>query len=86
MQERGGSAPLITVVKDVEAHFRPDFAGDRLIVQTDWKAPRNVSDAYANSVAAARLDLPCGYYYLIWIGPGKRVIDVLGLFDLFIGT
>ena len=29
-----------TIVKDVDAHFRPEFAGDRLIVQTDWKAPR----------------------------------------------
>jgi len=30
----------LAALKDVEAHFRPEFAGDRLIVQTDWKAPR----------------------------------------------
>src|SRR5262249_20123786 len=35
-----GTGPVRTIVKDVEAHFRPQFAGDRLIVQTDWKAPR----------------------------------------------
>jgi prolyl oligopeptidase len=34
------AGPVRTIVKDVEAHFRPQFAGDRLIVQTDWKAPR----------------------------------------------
>jgi prolyl oligopeptidase len=32
--------PVRTVVKDVPAHFRADFAGDRLVMQTDWKAPR----------------------------------------------
>jgi prolyl oligopeptidase len=36
----GPAAPVRTIVKDVEAHFRPQFAGDRLILQTDWKAPR----------------------------------------------
>jgi prolyl oligopeptidase len=34
----GGS--VRTIVKDVDAHFRADFAGRRLVVQTDWKAPR----------------------------------------------
>jgi prolyl oligopeptidase len=29
-----------TIVKDVDAHFRAEFAGSRLIVMTDWKAPR----------------------------------------------
>ena len=36
----GPGAPVLTIVKDVEAHFRPQFAGDRLILQTDWKTPR----------------------------------------------
>jgi prolyl oligopeptidase len=40
VQDRPGSGPPRTIVKDVEAHFRPDFAGDRLILQTDWNAPR----------------------------------------------
>jgi len=36
----GSDGAVRTIVKDVEAHFRPQFAGDRLILQTDWKAPR----------------------------------------------
>ena len=37
---KNGSAiqPLIT---GLDAHFNPRFAGDFLIVQTDWQAPRN---------------------------------------------
>jgi prolyl oligopeptidase len=40
VQDLGSAAPPRAIVKDVDAHFRADFAGDRLIVQTDWKAPR----------------------------------------------
>ena len=40
VQDLAAGGPIRTVVKDVEAHFRPAFAGDRLIVQTDWGAPR----------------------------------------------
>jgi prolyl oligopeptidase len=40
VQDLAGGGPIRTVVKDVDAHFRPVFVGDRLIVQTDWKAPR----------------------------------------------
>jgi prolyl oligopeptidase len=32
--------PLSTVVKDVPARFIPDFAGDKLLIQTNWKAPK----------------------------------------------
>jgi prolyl oligopeptidase len=35
-----GGGPVRTIVKDVDAHFRADFAGGRLVMQTDWKAPR----------------------------------------------
>src|SRR6202012_4371860 len=38
IQENGPVRPLI---KDLNAHFTPQFAGDYLIVQTDWKAPLN---------------------------------------------
>jgi prolyl oligopeptidase len=34
------AGPLRAVVKDLDAHFRPAFAGRRLVMQTDWKAPR----------------------------------------------
>jgi prolyl oligopeptidase len=40
VQDLAAAGPIRTIVKDVEAHFRPAFAGERLIVQTDWKAPR----------------------------------------------
>jgi prolyl oligopeptidase len=40
VRDLAGGGPARTIVKDVEAHFRPEFAGDRLLVQTDWKAPR----------------------------------------------
>ena len=40
VQEPPRTGAVRTIVKDVPAHFRPEFAGDRLIVQTDWKAPR----------------------------------------------
>jgi prolyl oligopeptidase len=34
----GGGAPRM-IVNDIEADFRPDFAGDFLFLQTNWKAP-----------------------------------------------
>jgi prolyl oligopeptidase len=40
VQDLAAGGPIRTIVRDLEAHFRPAFAGDRLIVQTDWKAPR----------------------------------------------
>ncbi len=40
VQQPPRTGPVRTIVKDVAAHFRPDFAGHHLIVQTDWKAPR----------------------------------------------
>jgi prolyl oligopeptidase len=36
--ENGPIRPLIT---GIDAHFRPQFADDFLIVQTDWQAPHN---------------------------------------------
>ena len=35
---RTGARP-VTIVNDVEADFRPDIAGGRLYLQTNWKAP-----------------------------------------------
>ncbi len=35
--QQGG--PLMTIVNDVEAQFDPDFAGDSLILSTNWNAP-----------------------------------------------
>lgn len=33
------SGPIQTIVNDIDAHFNPWFAGDRLVMQTDWQAP-----------------------------------------------
>jgi prolyl oligopeptidase len=35
--ESGG--PIVTVVNDIDAKFRPQIGGDRLFLRTDWKAP-----------------------------------------------
>jgi len=31
--------PIVTVVNDIDADFSPTFGGDRLYMQTNWKAP-----------------------------------------------
>jgi prolyl oligopeptidase len=33
------SGPLLTIVNDIQAQFEPDFAGDSLILSTNWNAP-----------------------------------------------
>ena len=33
------SGPIQTIVNDIDAQFNSWFAGDRLVMQTDWKAP-----------------------------------------------
>ncbi|HUJ50969.1 MAG TPA: prolyl oligopeptidase family serine peptidase [Bryobacteraceae bacterium] len=33
------NGPIVTVTKDIEAEFDPDFAGDSLILTTNWNAP-----------------------------------------------
>jgi prolyl oligopeptidase len=33
-------APIVSIVKDVTAHFEPLFAGDRLFLRTDWNSPK----------------------------------------------
>src|SRR5262249_309253 len=35
---RGG--PIVPIVKDIEARFSRSFAGDRLVLETNWKAPK----------------------------------------------
>ena len=38
VQEISGG-PIKTIVNDIDAHFNAWFAGDRLVMQTDWQAP-----------------------------------------------
>jgi prolyl oligopeptidase len=40
VQEIAGG-PIKTIVNDIDAHFYAGFAGDRLVMQTDWQAPKN---------------------------------------------
>jgi prolyl oligopeptidase len=40
VQDLPARGPPRPVVKDLGAHFEADYAGDRLIVQTNWQAPR----------------------------------------------
>jgi len=40
VQEIAGG-PIKSIVNDIDAHFYAWFAGDRLVMQTDWQAPKN---------------------------------------------
>jgi prolyl oligopeptidase len=40
VQEIAGG-PIESIVNDIDAHFYAWFAGDRLVMQTDWRAPNN---------------------------------------------
>jgi prolyl oligopeptidase len=40
VQEISGG-PIKTIVNDIDAHFDAWFAGDQLVMQTDWRAPKN---------------------------------------------
>ncbi len=41
VQDLQKNGPLTTVVNDVKAEFNPQFAGDKLYMQTNWDAPNN---------------------------------------------
>jgi prolyl oligopeptidase len=40
LQDIAKRGPLVAVVKDIEARFSPAIAGDKLLLQTNWKAPK----------------------------------------------
>jgi len=40
LQDLSKPGPLVTVVNDIEARFIPAVAGDKLLLQTNWKAPK----------------------------------------------
>jgi len=41
IQNLAENSPIHPLVTGINAHFNPQFAGETLIVQTDWQAPRN---------------------------------------------
>ncbi len=50
LQDVTNPGPLVTVMNDVEARFLPAIAGDKLLIWTNWKAPKGrvLSVALAN--------------------------------------
>ncbi len=41
IQDLKNNGPIRPLITGIDAHFSPQFAGDYLIVQTDWQAPHN---------------------------------------------
>jgi prolyl oligopeptidase len=41
IQNLAENGPIHPIITGINAHFTPQFAGDFLIVQTDWQAPHN---------------------------------------------
>ncbi|HET9365432.1 MAG TPA: prolyl oligopeptidase family serine peptidase, partial [Candidatus Angelobacter sp.] len=40
IKDLANNGPIVTIVKDVEASFSGQIAGDRMYVRTNWKAPK----------------------------------------------
>lgn len=40
IKDLANNGPIVTIVKDVEAAFNGQIAGDRMYVRTNWKAPK----------------------------------------------
>jgi prolyl oligopeptidase len=41
VQDIAAGGPVTPIVNDIDAHFYGQFAGDVLVMQTDWQAPNN---------------------------------------------
>ena len=64
------NGPIQTVVKDVEAEFDPDFAGDSLILTTNWNAPNR-------KIYAASLKTPTRDHWKEIVPENKLAIDTV---------
>ena len=67
----GGIAPgsrIVPVVTDIDAHFNCTLVGDRLLILTDWKAPRY-------RLMAADLDKPAPDQWRELVPEGKDVLQ-----------
>jgi prolyl oligopeptidase len=60
--------PIVTVTKDIEAEFDPDFAGDSLILTTNWDAPNR-------RIFRADLKNPTRDHWQEIVPEGKLAID-----------
>jgi prolyl oligopeptidase len=68
VQDVQHGAPIQTVVNDIEAEFDPDFAGDSLLLTTNWNAPNR---------RIFRVDLknPARDHWKVIVPEGKLAID-----------
>ena len=62
--------PIQTVVNDIEAEFNPDFAGDSLILTTNWKAPNQ-------KIYRTDLKTPSRDHWKEIVPEGKFAIDTV---------
>ena len=62
------NGPIVTVTKDIEAEFDPDFAGDSLILTTNWNAPNR-------RIFRADLKNPTHDHWKEIVPEGKLAID-----------
>ena len=68
LQDLATHAPVRPVVNDITARFSADLAGDRLYIQTDWKAPNG-------RVFVTDLATPTREHWLQVIPESSAVID-----------
>ena len=68
VKDLGEGGPIETVVNDIDAGFFPTFAGDNVILQTDWNAPNG-------RVLRVALDRPEREYWLEIIPEREGVIQ-----------
>ncbi|HMD50281.1 MAG TPA: prolyl oligopeptidase family serine peptidase [Bryobacteraceae bacterium] len=64
------NGPVQTVVNDIEAEFDPDFAGDSLILTTNWNAPNR-------KIFRTDLKTPTREHWKEIVPEGKLAIDVV---------
>jgi len=64
------NGPIQTVVKDVEAEFDPDFAGDSLILTTNWNAPNR-------KIFATSLKTPTRDHWKEIVPESKLAVDTV---------
>lgn len=82
VQNVAAKGPIQAIVKDLDARFQPDFAGDRLYMMTNWNAPNNrivavdlKNPAHANwKEVVPEGKNPLDSFYLVG---GKLVINTL---------
>jgi prolyl oligopeptidase len=68
VQNLAKKGPMVTVVKDIHAAFFPETEGDRMFVQTNWKAPKG-------RIMEVDLKNPSPEHWREVVPQGEAVID-----------